>query len=265
MRYVSVQDALLRSWAVRGVGAGPRPPGGPRMKTIRLTTAEAIVRYLIAQRTIDRRRRGAARAWRVRHLRPRQRDVPRPGAARRRRRAADLARPERAGHGARRHRLRQGDAPPAVHGRHQRRSVPARPEHGHGGRGGDGQPAAGAAAVRATRSRAGCPIPCCSRSSTSARRRRRPTTPSARRALLGPHHPPGAGRSSRCPRRRHAARSGRLRSGVHRPSRRTCRPRRSTSRLGSSSRSSTRCRRPRPDRGRGGRRRRRRCAARPRR
>ena len=49
-----------------------------------------------------RRRRGAARARGVRHLRSRQRDVPRAGAARRRRRAADVAGPERAGDGARR-------------------------------------------------------------------------------------------------------------------------------------------------------------------
>ena len=88
------------------------------MSTTRLTTAAAIVRYLIAQRTVID-------------------DVEVPlfpgvfaifghgnvtslglGAARGRRRVADVARSERAGHGAGRNRLRQGAAATPDHGGH---------------------------------------------------------------------------------------------------------------------------------------------------
>ena len=96
------------------------------MSTTRLTTAAAIVRYLIAQRTVVDDVEVAAVPRRVRHLRPRQRDLPRPGAAGGRRRAADVARPERAGDGTRRCRLRQGCRPAPDHGGHHRRSGPAR-------------------------------------------------------------------------------------------------------------------------------------------
>ena len=96
------------------------------MKTVRLTTAQAIVRFLIAQRTVDRRQRGAALPGRVRDLRPRQRDRPRLRAGRGARRAADDPRPERAGHGAGGDRLREGDAAPADHGGDVVRSAPAR-------------------------------------------------------------------------------------------------------------------------------------------
>ena len=53
------------------------------MKTVRLTTAQAIVRYLIAQRTVIDGVERAAVPRRVRHLRPRQRHLPRAGACRR--------------------------------------------------------------------------------------------------------------------------------------------------------------------------------------
>ncbi len=65
----------------------------------------------------DRRRGRADLRGRLRDLRPRQRDVPRRGARAGPGRAADLPRPQRAVDGARRGRLRQGDAWPADHDR----------------------------------------------------------------------------------------------------------------------------------------------------
>ena len=63
-------------------------------------------------------------------LRPRQRRRHRRGAPRRRRRLPDLARPQRAGHGPRRHRLRQGAEPQARDGRHHLdRPRRAQPRH----------------------------------------------------------------------------------------------------------------------------------------
>ena len=114
---------------------------------------------------------------------------------------------------------------------------PGATEHGHRRRRGDGQPAARAAALRATRSRAGSPIPCCSRSSTSARPRR-PVNDAFRagHALLGPDHAPGAGRAVAAAR---ASRRCSTRPTAARPSsacRRTSRPRRTTTPCGCSSR-----------------------------
>ena len=101
--YVAVQAALIRSWESGQLGGRrPRRPGGDPMKTVRLTTAQAIVRFLIAQRTVIDGARGAALPGRVRDLRARQRHLPRVRARRGAGRAADDARPERAGHGARR-------------------------------------------------------------------------------------------------------------------------------------------------------------------
>ena len=95
------------------------------------------------------------------------------------RRAAHLARPERAGHGARRRRLRAGHRPPPGDGR-DLVDRPGRAQHGHRRRRRAREPAAGAAAAPATPSPAARPTRCCSRSSTSATRRRRSTTRSAR-------------------------------------------------------------------------------------
>ncbi len=52
--YVSVQDALLRSWESGRVGGGRTTCAAREdaVKTVRMTTADAIVRYLIAQRTL---------------------------------------------------------------------------------------------------------------------------------------------------------------------------------------------------------------------
>ena len=55
-----------------------------RMKTIRLTAAQAMVRFLAAQKVEIDGRRAAAVRGRVRHFRPRQRRRPRRGALRRR-------------------------------------------------------------------------------------------------------------------------------------------------------------------------------------
>ena len=96
------------------------------MGTIRLTTAAAIVRYLIAQRTVIDGCRGAAVPRRVCDLRSRQRHQPRPRAAGGGRRAADVARAERAGHGAGRRRVRQGLRTAARSWWRHRRSGPAR-------------------------------------------------------------------------------------------------------------------------------------------
>ena len=118
----------------------------------------------------DRRRRGAAVPGRVRDLRARQRDLPRAGAGGGARRTADVARPERAGHGARRRRLRQGDAAPPDHGRHVVDRT-RRDQHGHRRRRRPLQSTAAAAARRRHVPAAGSPIRCCSRSSTSTTRR----------------------------------------------------------------------------------------------
>ena len=49
--YVSVQDAMLRSWE-SGRWESVIDLRERAMKSVRLTTAEAIVRYLVAQRTV---------------------------------------------------------------------------------------------------------------------------------------------------------------------------------------------------------------------
>ena len=136
------------------------------MKTVRLTTAQAIVRFLTAQRTVvDGEERpllagvfgifGHGNVTCLGEALHDARDV-----------LPDLPRPERAGHGAGGDRLRQGDAAPAVHGR-DLLDRPRRHEHGHGRSGRARQPAAAAAARRATRSTRASPTRCCSRSSTS--------------------------------------------------------------------------------------------------
>ena len=88
----------------------------------------------------------AAVPRRVRHLRPRQRHLPGRGARGREGGAADLARPERAVDGARRRRLRQGQAAAPDHGRRQL-DRPGRHQHGHRRRRRALEPPAGAAAV----------------------------------------------------------------------------------------------------------------------
>ena len=113
------------------------------MKTVRLTTAQAIVRYLVAQRTVLDGEEAPLVPRRVRHLRARQRARPRQRPPRGAGAAAHLARPERAGDGARRGRLREGDAAAADHGR-DLVDRPRRAEHGHRGRRRARQPPPGA-------------------------------------------------------------------------------------------------------------------------
>ena len=193
------------------------------MKTVRLTTAQAIVRFLIAQRTeIDGREAplfpgvfaifGHGNVTGLGYALDEARDE-----------LPTLPGPERAGDGAGGGRLREGDAPAPDHGRHLVDRA-GRAEHGDGGRGRDGEPAARCCCSRATRSRAGSPTRCCSRSSTSGRPRRRSTTPSARSRATGtgssipPRSPSRCRtRSRRCSTRRTAAR---LSSGCPRTSRR---------------------------------------------
>ena len=94
------------------------------------------------------RRRGAAAVRRaVGDLRSRQRAGPRRGAVPAPRRAADLARAERAVDGAHRERLRQADAQAADDGRHEL-GGPRREQHAHRRRDGVRQPSAGAAPAR---------------------------------------------------------------------------------------------------------------------
>jgi hypothetical protein len=121
-------------------------------------------------------------------LRSRQCRRPGRGPARRPRRAADLAGPQRAGHGPCRHRLRQAVAARAGHGLHQL-DRPRRDQHGHRRRPGPCQPPAGAVPAR----RRLCQPP--ARSGAAAgrgfRRRhdQRQRLLQAGVALFRPHHP----------------------------------------------------------------------------
>ena len=137
------------------------------MATIRLTMAQALVRFLAAQKTeIDGETLPLfAGVWAIFG----HGNVAGMGEAllRRARRAADLPRPQRAGDGACRHRLCQGDAPPPHDGLHHL-DRPRRHQHGDGRGGRACQPPAGAACCRATSSPTAGPIRCCSRSRISA-------------------------------------------------------------------------------------------------
>ena len=106
------------------------------------------MRYLAAQRTRDAagaRHRAVRR--RVRDLRPRQRRGARRGAVRGTRRAADVARAQRAGDGAHGDRLRQGE-PPAAHDGVHHLDRPGRHQPRHRGGAGARQPPAGAVPPR---------------------------------------------------------------------------------------------------------------------
>ena len=79
LAYVAFQAAWLRS-CESGRWEDVTALEVRAVKTIRYTTAQAIVRYLIAQQIDIDGSAAAAVPRRLRHLRPRQRDVPRPGA-----------------------------------------------------------------------------------------------------------------------------------------------------------------------------------------
>ena len=187
-----------------------------RMKTVRLTMAQALVRYLIAQKTVVDRRQVPLFAGRLRHLRPRQRHLPRRGPRAGAGCPAHLAGAERAVHGACRDRLHTGDEPPADHdrGEFDRAGLD---QHGHRCRDGARQPAAGALPRRRHLRQ---PHP---RSGAAAGRALRQPDHDGQRCLqgghplLGPHHPAGTDPLLAAPGGGDHARSRRLRPGLHRP------------------------------------------------
>ena len=84
-------------------------------KSVRLTTAQALVRYLQVQHSERDGNVQRAIPAHLRDLRPRERARPRPGDWPRRIRAAALPAQERAGDGPHRDGLRKGQPPPARH------------------------------------------------------------------------------------------------------------------------------------------------------
>ena len=234
--------------------------------TRRLTVAQALVRFLAAQYTERDGVRAAADRRLLRHLRARQRRRRRPGAAarpsvERARTLPVLPGPQRAGHGARRGRLRAACATGCRRSRARRRSARARPTW--------------SPAPRSRRS-TGCRC-CCCPATSSPPARRSPVLQeledprSLRRlgqrrlpagvALLRPDQPARAARRRRCWRRCACSptrpRPARSRSRC----RRTCRPRRTTGRRSCSRERVWHVRRPVPEPERAGRRPRRSCAA----
>ena len=185
------------------------------MKTIRLTTAQALVRWLLAQRTVVDGEEVAAVRRRVRHLRARQRHQPGRGPGARPGPAADLARPERAVDGPGRRGLRQGDARATDHDRHlvdRARLDQLRDRR----RGRPRQPAAGPAPV-------GRHVPAPDRrpGPPAGRALRRPDDDGGRRlqagdALLGSDQPPRADRPLAAAGAGRDARSGHARAGLPR-------------------------------------------------
>ena len=204
------------------------------MTTIRLTMAQALVRFLAAQKTqIDgakhadlRRRVGDLRPWQCRrHGR---------GALRRARHAADLPRPQRAGHGARRDRLRQGLAPAPHDGLHHL-DRPRRHQHGDRRRASRMSTACRCCCCPATSSPTAGPTRCCSRSRSFATARSRPMTASGRSRAISTASRGPSRSSRRSPRAMTVLTDpGRLRAGDAGASARTCRPRPTTIRQASS-------------------------------
>jgi hypothetical protein len=185
-------------------------------ETIRLTVAQAIVRYLMNQFIeidgVETRICGGG----FRHFRPRQRALSRRGALPRARRDAALSRAERAEHGLRRGGLRQVSSPPPLHVLHGERRA------GHGelaDRLGAGacQPPADADALRRhvpdTPARPGAATAGAFRE-PGARPQR---CVQGRDALLGPDHASRAGDPDAACGARHDARPRRLRPGLPRP------------------------------------------------
>ena len=208
-----------RRSSARGLpAAGRRSPAWPRWPREDRPADHGAGHCPLPRRAAHaaRWRGGAAVPWRLRNLRPRQRARSRQRPLRGSRRPAHVPRPERAGHGAGRDGIREGDPPAPDHGGDVLDRA-GRPEHGHGRRvahanrlpllllAGDtfqsripgSRPAAGGAL----------------RLAFHHRQRRLP----ARDPLLGPDHAAGAGRAVAAARRRDDARSGRLRPGLHRP------------------------------------------------
>ena len=180
--------------------------------TIRLTAAQAMMRWLSVQMTEDG---DALHRGRLGDLRPRQRRRHRRGAARHRRRAADLARPERADHGARGDRLRQDEAAAAGACGHLL-DRPGLDQHGDGGGARPRQPAAGAVHLRR---RLRQPPARPGAAADRGLRRRHGLGQRLLQAghpLLRPHLAPRAHPDRAAARPAHADRSGRLRPGLPR-------------------------------------------------
>ena len=209
------------------------------MKTIRLTMAQALARSPRRAAHPHRRRQRTAVPWRVRDFRPRQRGRPRRGARSLPRTPADAARPQRTGHGARGHRLRQGQPPPPADGLHDLgRSRRDKSRDRGGGRA--REPAARAAAarrhLREPPTRPGAAADRALRRSDRDRKR----LPAAGLALLGSHPAPRTIARFIAAGPLRAARSRGLRPGDARACRRTCRPKPSTIRRRSSTSACTR-------------------------
>ena len=182
------------------------------MGTIRLTAAQAVVRYLAAQRTmLD----GAeaplfAGCWAIfghGNVAGHRRGAL-PGA----RDPADLSRPQRAGHGAGGGGVRQGQEPPADDGLHHL-DRPGLHEHADRRRRRARQPAAGAVParrrVRQSRPRPGAAADRGLQRRHHGRHRMLP----AGVALVGPDHPARAAADLPAARHAGADRSGRVRPG----------------------------------------------------
>ena len=181
--------------------------------TVRLTMAQALVRYLCNQFTEIDGERLAAVCRRLRDLRARQRHLPVGGARSRPGHAAHLARPERAVDGAGRDRLRQGQAAPADHGRSLLDRT-RRHQHGHRRGPRAREPPAGAAPrrrhLRQPPARPG---------DAAGRALRKPDDHGERRLqaglpLLGPHHAARADHRLAAAGGGRDARSRRLRPGL---------------------------------------------------
>ena len=196
---------------------------------MRLTVAQALVRFLASPVQRARRRRAAADR---RAASGSSATATSPASGRRcssrRDAAALLPGPQRAGDGAHRGRLRAAEEPP-LHARLHVLDRPRRDEHGHRRGAGDDQPPPRPAAARRRLRHPRVRHRCCRSSRT-----RRPTPSSASTTRSSRSRATGTGSSAPSSSRRAAARDaradrpGRDRRGDARAARRTSRPRPST-------------------------------------
>ena len=183
------------------------------MSTIRLTMAQAVARFLTAQKTEIDGEIAAALRRRLGDLRPRQRRRHGRGAARgARRRLPTYPRPQRAGHGACGHRLRQGLAPAPHDGLHHL-DRPRRHQHGDGRRRRPCEPPAGAAAARRRLRQSPARSGAAADRELFRRHRLGQRLLPAGLALFRPHHPTRADHPRAAARHDRAHRSRRMRAG----------------------------------------------------
>ena len=184
--------------------------------TVRLTVAQALVRFLASQYTERDGVRAAADRGLLRHLRPRQRGGrrpgPAPGPADRRGGPAVLPGPQRAGHGARLGRLRP-DAEPAADLRLHRLDRPRLDQHGDRRRARHHQPHPGAAAAQRLLRHPGRQPGAAGARGPALVRRERQRRVQAGVAVLGPDQPAGAAAVGAAGRDAGAHRPGRDRRG----------------------------------------------------